>query len=167
MPDKNETRAIYKEIRKDIENRKAKEAVIFDRLFEHFGSAHSVFCYESFGSEVSTKDIIDEFLKRGAEVCVPVVSGGHMLLRNLSTGAIADKSCDLTLVPLLAFDCGCNRLGFGKGYYDRYLRTHDTVSVGIAFGEQYCKNLPTNELDMPLSFIITSDMILERGEKCE
>lgn len=154
MLDKNEARIKYKEIRRSVEDRAEKERAILGRLMNEYGDSRSVFCYESFGSEVSTKEIIRQFLERGAQVYVPVVAGDGMLLKNLVSGELLDKQCALTVVPLLAFDGKCNRLGYGKGYYDRYLKRSDTTAVGIAFAEQYCEELPYNEYDTPLSAII-------------
>ena len=158
--DKYEARQVYKEIRKNVTERTAKERAIADKLFGLFGSRVSVFCYQSFGSEVSTANIISEFLSRGARVYVPEVCDNDMLLKDLSSGNLTDAACELTVVPLLAYDDTCNRLGYGKGYYDRYLTGRITIPVGIAFSEQYCKKLPKNALDVPLSYIITPDIIL-------
>ena len=165
MLDKSETRQKFKEIRKNISDRVAKERIVFERLFARFGDSKSVFCYQSFGSEVSTVDIINEFLVRGAKVFIPEIDGKKMMLKNIKTGEYSDKPCKLSIVPLLAFDGDCCRIGYGKGYYDRYLSVNATVSVGIAFAEQYCENLPKNEQDIPLSCIITSGIIVERTKK--
>ena len=162
--DKSETRQLYKEIRKNISERETKENAISDKLFGLFGNCRSIFCYQSFGSEVSTELIIKEYLSRGAAVYVPEVCGENMLLKNLASGEVTDTACELTIVPLLAFDDFCGRIGYGKGYYDRYLAGHGTTSVGIAFSEQYCNNLPKTALDVPLSYIITPDTIVKSGD---
>ncbi len=67
---------------------------------------------------------------------------------------------DLVLVPLLAFDKNKNRLGYGKGFYDRYLKKYlkknkKILTVGIAFSFQEYKNLPVNKNDYKLDYIIT------------
>jgi 5-formyltetrahydrofolate cyclo-ligase len=63
-------------------------------------------------------------------------------------------------VPLLAFDKNKNRLGYGKGFYDRYLKKYlkknkKILTVGIAFSFQEYKNLPVNKNDYKLDYIIT------------
>jgi 5-formyltetrahydrofolate cyclo-ligase len=65
---------------------------------------------------------------------------------------------DLVIVPGVAFDSKCNRLGRGKGYYDRFLKTlpKDTPSIGLAFDFQIVENLPHSSLDLPVKKIITS-----------
>tara|TARA_Y100000590_G_scaffold15608_1_gene18713 strand:+ start:767 stop:1333 length:567 start_codon:yes stop_codon:yes gene_type:complete len=70
---------------------------------------------------------------------------------------------DLTLVPLVAFDNKLNRIGYGKGYYDRILKKINkvkkkTVFLGIAYYFQKCKSIPVNKHDFKLDYIFT-----ERG----
>ena len=74
-------------------------------------------------------------------------------------------SPDIVLVPLLAFDIKKNRLGYGKGYYDRYLRNIKKVhpkilSVGVAFSFQKHHNLPVSHQDFKLDYIITEKGII-------
>ena len=61
---------------------------------------------------------------------------------------------DVMAVPLVAFDKSNNRLGHGKGYYDRYLSSHPCFTVGLAFSEQK-NNVPTDRWDVPLNLIIS------------
>ncbi len=67
----------------------------------------------------------------------------------------------LFLTPLLAFDKHCNRLGYGKGYYDRYLsRNKKALAYGVAFSFQQTKEVPINREDVPLQGIITEKGIV-------
>ena len=63
------------------------------------------------------------------------------------------------LVPLVAFDKQLNRLGYGGGYYDRYISkfqvSHKIIKIGIGFSFQKVKSLPINKYDKKLDFIIT------------
>jgi 5-formyltetrahydrofolate cyclo-ligase len=65
----------------------------------------------------------------------------------------------ILLIPLVAFDNQLNRLGYGGGYYDRYIsRFHENnkiIKIGIGFSFQKVKKLPTNKFDKKLDFIIT------------
>ena len=70
---------------------------------------------------------------------------------------------DLVMVPLVAFDDRLNRIGYGKGYYDRSLQKikkvkNKTISLGIAHSFQKCKSIPVNKYDFKLDYIFT-----ERG----
>ena len=72
---------------------------------------------------------------------------------------VSAKELDLLLVPGLAFDLKGNRLGQGKGYYDRYLQQiPDTPTIGISFGTQLLPSLPSEPHDRPLSHLLS-----ERG----
>ena len=70
---------------------------------------------------------------------------------------------DLIMVPLVAYDKNLNRIGYGKGYYDRILRKinkmkKQTIFLGIAYSFQKCKSIPINKYDFKLNYILT-----ERG----
>ena len=70
------------------------------------------------------------------------------------------KIPDIIIVPLLAFDKDKYRLGYGKGYYDRYLNNYikqykDTMTVGVAFSFQKHNKLPKNKNDVKMDFILT------------
>ena len=72
---------------------------------------------------------------------------------------------DIILVPMLAFDKNKNRLGYGKGFYDRYLNTlkrkkKRSLVIGIAFYFQKYNKLPTNKNDFKLDYIITEKGVL-------
>ena len=65
----------------------------------------------------------------------------------------------ILLIPLLAFDKQLNRLGYGGGYYDRYISSFEDndriIKIGIGFSFQKINNVPTNKYDKKLDFIIT------------
>ena len=71
------------------------------------------------------------------------------------------KIPDIIIIPLLAFDKDKYRLGYGKGYYDRYLNKHikqykkNTMTVGVAFSFQKHNKLPINKNDVKMDFILT------------
>ena len=69
-------------------------------------------------------------------------------------------SPDLLVVPLVAYDQYHNRLGYGKGYYDRFLQKYlkkkrNTLTIGLAFSFQKYKKIPTSNLDIKLNYILT------------
>ena len=71
----------------------------------------------------------------------------------------------ILLVPLLAFDSACHRLGHGKGYYDRTLAklkaaSPSTIALGIAFSTQEVDLVPTDEYDQTLDMVITENQVL-------
>ena len=73
---------------------------------------------------------------------------------------------DLIMVPLVAFDNCLNRIGYGKGYYDRSLRKiskikKNAISLGIAYSFQKCKKIPVNNYDYKLNYIFTEKGIIK------
>ena len=72
---------------------------------------------------------------------------------------------DLIMVPLVAFDKNLNRIGYGKGYYDRALgkinkKKKNTVFLGIAYSSQKCLSVPVNKYDIKLHYIFTEQGII-------
>ena len=73
---------------------------------------------------------------------------------------------DLVMVPLAAFDNNLNRIGYGKGYYDRSLKKinkikKNVISLGIAYSFQKCQKIPTNKHDFKLDYIFTEKGIIK------
>jgi len=72
---------------------------------------------------------------------------------------------DILLVPLVSFDGKLNRLGYGGGFYDRYIekieRVKKVIKIGLAFSYQKIKKVPTNKFDKKLDFIVTEKEILQ------
>ena len=72
---------------------------------------------------------------------------------------------DILLVPLVSFDSKLNRLGYGGGFYDRYIekieKVKKVIKIGLAFSYQKIKKVPTNKFDKKLDFIITEKEILQ------
>ena len=77
---------------------------------------------------------------------------------------------DLVVVPLVAFDKHLNRIGYGKGYYDRMLLNvskikKNTIFLGIAYSFQKCFSIPTNKYDFKLDYIFTERGIISSKDK--
>ncbi|MDR3110536.1 MAG: 5-formyltetrahydrofolate cyclo-ligase [Planctomycetaceae bacterium] len=68
----------------------------------------------------------------------------------------------LVIVPGLAFDKRCNRLGRGRGYYDRFLKTlpQTAKKIALAYDTQFIDSIPTNEYDIPVDYVITESRIV-------
>ena len=80
-----------------------------------------------------------------------------------STGKV--KFPDILLIPLLSFDKNLNRVGYGGGYYDRYIqrvkKRKKPLLVGLAYLFQRVKKIPINKYDIELDFIVTEKNIIE------
>lgn len=189
---KNKIRSSIKKKRNDltINLREEYSRLIFDRLYslDCFLEASKLFIYISFGSEVSTIEIINRALLMGKKVYVPKVEDKDMsfyeidgfdnLIRS-SFGImeadsqkhpkyIASKASEndkmLMILPGLAFDKSGNRIGYGAGYYDRYLSrpSHkNMVKIALAYDFQIIDDLAVNKYDIPTDYIITERQLLK------
>lgn len=137
----------------------------------------SFFVYVAFRTEVATERVIRELLRRDKRVCVPRIENGRMAAvpyGPLSAGPYGilspeggeDTPCEVALCPLLAFDKEGFRLGYGGGYYDRYLgeRPH-VLRVGLAYAGQAVEALPHAPHDAPLDCVVTENGILSFSKK--
>lgn len=138
--------------------------------------AHKVFIYLGTQNEPDTNEIVGLALMLEKIVCVPRVCGDDMNAviitpyTNFKTnrwgisepvGGQATQDVDVALIPLVAFD-GLNRVGHGKGYYDRYLASHDCLKIGLAFDCQNVDGLVPDECDVPLDILVTQNRIIDR-----
>ncbi len=154
---------------------------------EEFAKAKTVMFYISKGSEVNTTMIIEEGLRRGKKVVVPVtkleerelVASELLDLDELKLGAfdvpepkdaklISVDEIDLIVVPGVAFDTKGHRLGYGLGFYDRFLCSvrDDATIVALAYDSQVLDEIPNDHHDVPAEMIITESRIirpLKRG----
>ncbi len=176
---KTQLRKEFRALRARIDQRDILSERICDILFENdfYKNADIVFCYCSVSSEVSTDRIIIRSLEDKKRVALPkcIDSDGNMIfyyissLSDLSVGMygitepttdlVADASDNkaLCLVPGLAFSLEGYRLGYGKGYYDRFLQNFGGVSIGLCFGECLVKTLPSDVFDRKVNYIITEN----------
>ena len=72
---------------------------------------------------------------------------------------------DILLIPLVAFDKKLNRLGYGGGYYDRFIeklvKKKKVVKIGLALSSQKINNVPINKYDQKLDYIVTNEYVLK------
>jgi 5-formyltetrahydrofolate cyclo-ligase len=89
---------------------------------------------------------------------IPEPEGGEL---------VKEDTIDLVLIPLLAYDRVGNRVGYGKGFYDRLLSTcrKDVLKVGLSFYEPVEEIEDTNEFDIPLDFCVTDKRVYEFGKQ--
>lgn len=155
-------------------NNSDAERAVFEKLIREksFLSAKVIFCYVSYGAEVGTRLLIKEILRLGKTLVVPkcIDDRGHMI--GVEIKSEADLVCgmygipepegeeferekiDLAIVPGVAFDKEGYRLGYGKGYYDRFLKGIGAVTIGICHKELLFERLPRGEYDIPVGKVI-------------
>ncbi|HVK38707.1 MAG TPA: 5-formyltetrahydrofolate cyclo-ligase [Candidatus Kapabacteria bacterium] len=164
------------------ENRAEASLDICRRIMQddRFLDARAVHVYLPIGSEVDLRPLIDVAWELGKGVGLMRVSGdgGSRQYRitpetQYTTGALGIAEpidaepfdmdrCDLVLVPMVAADEECNRVGYGKGYYDQFLTHFPRPTIGAAFEVQVFPHLPSDELDIRLDTIYTEERILSR-----
>ncbi len=142
-----------------------------------YSDAQKIGVYYPIGSEVLTQDIIQELLSNGKDVFLPKVIGKKMEFRkisnfsNLEKGSFdimepkddcqTDNSLDVILVPTVGISPVGVRLGYGHGFYDKFLAEHKTATISLTLEKQIVKNIPKSEHDIIINWIITEDRILE------
>jgi 5-formyltetrahydrofolate cyclo-ligase len=137
-------------------------------------SAKVIGAYYAFGSEVKTDLILEKARALGKKVALPSVEGESLTFYELSSGKYLVKgrfgimeplpygpvdSIDLLMVPGIAFDKKGYRLGYGKGYYDKFLAGKDVFSMGLAYSFQFVESLPRGEHDIKLDAVTTEEGI--------
>lgn len=140
---------------------------------EVYQSARTVLCYHSVGGEVDTLKLIERMRLDGKTICLPAITGkGIMEARRMDRivpgpygipspeGPVVEpEAIDLILVPGLAFDAACHRLGQGGGYYDRYLPGCRGVKIGLAFDFQVVECLPLEAHDVQADMLATESAL--------
>ena len=163
--------------------------VIAERLkqLEIIKSAKSIMCFVSFGKEVHTHELIKMWLSEGKQISVPSVASSTKEARGMyavkinsfdeleSTGKygilepplldcniITPAQLDAVIVPGSAFDINKNRMGYGAGYYDRFLSdlSHECYKIGICYDFQVLDKIPYEEYDVPLDLLVTEKRVI-------
>ena len=138
-----------------------------------FQKADCIALYYATGDEVQTSVLIEKWYGK-KKIVLPVISSENIhfhtftgkenlsvnsrsILEPISTEEILPKNIDLFIVPGVAFDRKGNRLGRGKGFYDRYLADVTKTMIGICFDFQLIDFVPAEEHDIKMDMIITEN----------
>lgn len=141
-----------------------------------FKNAEVILMYHALKDEVQTKLFIEKW-KDKKMILLPIVEGDILKLKvygrntDLTIGAFGIEEplgeifndyskIDLAIVPGVSFDINRNRLGRGKGYYDRLLPSIEAYKIGLCFGFQISNKIPTEVHDTPMDAILTEDGII-------
>ena len=176
---KKDARAHFSAIRASISDtsRKEKSLAICQKIsaLPEFSECDTLFIYAPIKTEADPLPLFDEANKLGIRVAFPIsLTDTSTLdfrvvesLDELTVGAYGIREPKQTakkaiftqrsicVVPALAFDAQGNRLGYGKGYYDRFLSNFCGLSIGITFDELKCAALPIESTDISVDIIIT------------
>lgn len=171
----------YIEIRKNIENKDVKSEIIFNKLIslDLYKEANVIALYNNLKSEVDTSKLIKYSLKIGKTVLLPRVVNNNLKFYKVTfndelikssfgvfepseneNNYVSSKKINLMIVPGVCFDKSKNRMGFGKGYYDRYLENTNINTIGICFDEQIVSKLPVNKNDIRMKMIVSDSKVI-------
>lgn len=182
MQIKSELRQFYRAKRKSIADKELKDRRICENFLNSalYTDSKTILCYAALKDEINTDYIIEKALRDGKGVAVPICTdkNGSMefyyinSLSELCEGTygirepnpdisikVDDYSGSLCLVPALAFDKSGHRLGYGKGYYDRFIKKFIIISAGLCYNELLSDALPAEKHDEAVDFIITENEI--------
>ena len=179
MNDKKEIRSFIKKLKLSISAQCKIDCaeMVFDQLFqmEEWHNAKNVLFYHSLPDELQTvkhlKLITDKnlFLPRVNGDTLDIVKydadflelGYNHIFEPTSQQIVSPYSIDLIIVPGVAFDSFGNRLGRGKGFYDRLLANTHAVKIGIGYDFQLLPSIPCDYHDIKMDIIITPNNLIK------
>ncbi len=172
---KKSLRSIVKQSKKNLSdaNREKSSFEVFSKVekLPQFLDSNVVLAYWSLPDEICTHSFIEKWYKKKT-ILLPVVQGDDLVLKQFSgidrmvvgssygilepqTEIVADKeNIDFAIVPGIAFDYLGNRLGRGRGYYDRLLVGTKIFKVGVGYSFQLFSSVPVEEYDIPMDYVI-------------
>ena len=178
---------IKKTIRKEIAHLKKNHtmewqekmsALILSKLEEtdQFRNARSIAIYHAIPGEVQTESFINKWHKT-KQLYLPVIENDFLKLQpyhgpdNLKAGvfgilepasnhAVDVSDISLIIVPGVAFDKNRNRMGRGKGYYDKLLKHSQACKIGICYEFQLIEEVPSESFDVPMDVVITESEVI-------
>lgn len=181
---KNKLRNIYKTKRSQMDKQEvaAKSAAASLNFLESktYKNSDTIMLYMPLGNEADTSDIIKQAFLDGKKIVFPVtdrMSGeieAHLVSEEteFKQGAFSVREpcgeetvnpadIDVVVVPGILFDREGNRIGFGKGCYDKFLRKCRQVKVGFCYEFQVCDRIPAEKHDIKMDFLVTENGIIK------
>lgn len=187
MQTKAKIREILLKKRKNLAKTKIKEKskkILFKLAnLKEYKKAKTVLFYHPIDNEVDTASLIKKELKSGKkQIALLRICGKtnrmhiHQItdLKDLKIGkfnikepythhpVIAKKDLNLIIVPGIAFDKSLNRIGYGKGYFDKLLKTLKCTKIALAYDFQIIENVPAEKHDQKVDIVITEKTILTK-----
>jgi len=183
---KERVRGILRERKEAMnpEDRLAKSLTICRHLMDLVRDGETVMAFTSKEKEVNTRPLIQALFERNNPVVVPIIQREDVSLRlsylrdlaalvpstfgvpepiGSEIGADA-KDIDIIIIPMLGFDRAGGRIGYGAGYYDRFLEKNPGLKkIGIAFACQEVDTLPVDENDIRMDLIVTENGVVYRA----
>ncbi len=155
-----------------LEQKQAAADSIFSKIesMTEFINAHTILIYWSTKNEVPTHNVVREWSKT-KKILLPSVDGSHLKIKpyvsahNMKVGQLGimepdtddvhEDEIDLVIVPAVAFDNSLNRLGRGKGFYDKYFHKHHIPKIGVGYDFQLVNEIPVMTSDAKMNKVVT------------
>lgn len=163
----------YKEIRKNIKNKEEIDKSIFNKIvnLEEYKQSDLILTYVSLKEEVDTIKLIKYSLEEGKRVAIPKCKGNDITfcyidsLEDLKEGnfgilepetneIVKDFDNSICIVPGIAFDKENNRIGYGRGFYDRFLENYNGIKIGLTYTECMCDKIDEDKNDIKMDITI-------------
>lgn len=174
--DKKALRAQIRQLKRamtpqQIEEASRKLGEMF-RQTEQYQNAATIYGYLPYNQEVRTVPMLEQAIRDGKRVAVPKVYGDDMkfiymddlsqvalgyanIPEPIADGPVADDKTALVLMPGMAFTKNGDRMGYGGGFYDKFLASEpDHPTVALCYGFQMVEQLPTEEYDIPVDCVL-------------
>lgn len=180
MEDKKILRKQIREKKKEysLEQKKELSFPIFTQIEQEelFKTSKVVLLYWSMDDEVYTQDFVKQWYQ-DKTILLPCVDGDDLKLRQYQgdSSMVAGEQfgilepvgeeftsldkIDLMIIPGVAFDSNKNRMGRGRGFYDRLLKTVNAPKVGVCFDFQLVENVPVEEFDVKMDVVVSTSHI--------
>ena len=158
---------------KNKNNLKVKFSLLREELKKKIFKNKIVGSYYPVNFEADTSQVMKMFKQKGYKLSLPVISSKYDMnfyIWNLNDPLYVNKYGipepkskikvipSILLIPMVAYDKKLNRLGYGGGYYDRFLKKYEKkniLKIGLAITCQEVKKLPTNNFDKKMDYILT------------
>jgi len=174
--DKKALRAQIRQLKRamtleQIEEASAKLGELF-RQTEQYQNAKTIYGYLPYNQEVRTVPMLEQAIRDGKRVAVPKVYGDDMkfiymddltqvslgyanIPEPIADGPVAEDKTALVLMPGMAFTKNGDRMGYGGGFYDKFLASEpEHPTVALCYGFQMVEQLPTEEYDIPVDCVL-------------
>lgn len=168
--------SLKKEFTAEELQQKSDEVMSVLEIIGVFQEAKNIFIYHSMPDEVDTLQFINRWWTE-KNFFIPVTFKDEIVFRQYTSSTTLHKSSygiyepegvdfidykkvDLVIVPGVAFDRKQNRMGYGKGYYDKFLSKIKAPKVGICFDFQLLDTIPTGENDIKMDYIVSENDLI-------
>jgi len=174
----------------DVVEKEEMDKKILNKFYEskYYRESKNIFIYISYDSEINTKEIINKSLIDNKKIYVPRTEFKTRLMDAVEITSLDDlieseygilepsiyephiepNELDLIVVPGVGFDRNGGRMGYGAGFYDRYFKKiskdkmKKIVKLALAYDFQILEDVPMNEQDVPVNYIITEKEFIHR-----